>query len=69
MYDLVLKNGKIVDGTGNPWYIGDVGIQGDKIGKIGVIPLEEPAPLLMPEGWSYPLVLSIPTATPTLSCR
>ena len=50
MYDLVLKNGKIVDGTGNPWYIGDVGIQGDKIGKIGVIPLEEAASVIDARG-------------------
>ena len=41
MYDLVLKNGKIVDGTGNPWYMADVGILGEKIAKIGVISPEE----------------------------
>jgi len=41
MYDLVLKNGKIVDGTGNPWYMADVGIRGEKIAKIGVISPEE----------------------------
>ena len=26
-YDVVISGGKIVDGTGNPWYYGDVGIQ------------------------------------------
>jgi dihydroorotase/N-acyl-D-amino-acid deacylase len=30
-YDLVITNGKIVDGTGNPWYYGDVGVRGDRI--------------------------------------
>ena len=26
MYDLVIKNGKIIDGSGNPWFIADVAI-------------------------------------------
>ena len=30
-YDVVIAGGKIVDGTGNPWYYGDVGITGDRI--------------------------------------
>ena len=34
-YDLILRNGRIVDGTGNPWYAADVAIQGDRIVKIG----------------------------------
>ena len=34
-YDLVIRNGKIVDGTGNSWYYGDVGIWDGKIYKIG----------------------------------
>jgi N-acyl-D-aspartate/D-glutamate deacylase len=37
-YDLVLRNGKIVDGTGNPWYYGDVAIRGDRIAALGRIP-------------------------------
>lgn len=34
-YDVLILNGKIVDGTGNPWFYGDVGIRGDKIVVIG----------------------------------
>ena len=34
-FDIVIKNGKILDGTGNPWYRGDVGIEGDTINEIG----------------------------------
>jgi len=34
-FDVILKNGKIVDGTGNPWFYGDVGIIKDKIIRIG----------------------------------
>src|SRR5262249_46735873 len=29
-YDLVIRNGAIVDGTGNPWLRGDVAIRGDR---------------------------------------
>jgi N-acyl-D-amino-acid deacylase len=34
-YDLVIRNGKIVDGSGNPWFHGDVAIKGDRIISIG----------------------------------
>jgi len=37
-YDLVLRNGKIVDGTGNPWFHGDLAIRGDKILVVGRVP-------------------------------
>ncbi len=33
--DILIKNGKILDGTGNSWYYGDVAIQGGKIIAIG----------------------------------
>lgn len=33
-YDLVISNGRIVDGTGNPWYEGDIAIRGDRIAII-----------------------------------
>ena len=33
-YDLVISNGRIVDGAGNAWFYGDVGIRGDRIVKI-----------------------------------
>jgi len=34
-YDLIIRNGHIIDGTGNPWYSADVAIQGDRIVAIG----------------------------------
>lgn len=37
MFDIVLKNGNIVDGTGKEAYIADIGIIGDKIAQIGKI--------------------------------
>jgi N-acyl-D-amino-acid deacylase len=33
----VIKNVRIMDGLGNPWYYGDVGIKGDKIVHIGKV--------------------------------
>jgi len=34
-YDVIIKNGKIIDGSGNPWVSGDIAIRGDRIVKIG----------------------------------
>jgi N-acyl-D-amino-acid deacylase len=34
-YDILIRNGRIIDGTGNPWYAGDVAIRGDRIVAIG----------------------------------
>jgi N-acyl-D-amino-acid deacylase len=34
-YDLIIANGHIVDGTGSPWYAGDVGIRDGRIAAIG----------------------------------
>ena len=33
-YDVVITGGRIVDGTGNPWFYGDVGIRGDRVARI-----------------------------------
>ncbi len=35
-YDIVITNGRIVDGTGNAWYRGDIGIRGDRIARIAL---------------------------------
>jgi len=34
-YDLIISNGHIVDGTGSPWYAGDIAIQQGHIAAIG----------------------------------
>jgi N-acyl-D-amino-acid deacylase len=34
-YDLIIANGHIIDGTGSPWYGGDVAVQGGRIAAIG----------------------------------
>ncbi|MCP3738074.1 N-acyl-D-amino-acid deacylase family protein [Rossellomorea sp. BNER] len=35
MLDTMIKNGRIIDGTGNPWFYGDVGIKSGKIVTVG----------------------------------
>lgn len=34
-YDILIIGGRIVDGSGNPWFYGDVAVQGDTIAAIG----------------------------------
>jgi N-acyl-D-amino-acid deacylase len=35
-FDLLIKNAKIIDGTGNPWFYGDIGIKNGKIALISL---------------------------------
>jgi N-acyl-D-aspartate/D-glutamate deacylase len=37
-YDLLIRHGKIVDGSGNPWFYGDVAVRGDRIVAVGRVP-------------------------------
>jgi len=32
--DIIIKNGKVVDGNANPWFQADIGIKGEKIAKV-----------------------------------
>ena len=34
-FDLVIQHGHIIDGTGSPWYSGDIGIRQGRIAAIG----------------------------------
>ncbi len=34
-YDVLIQNGKVLDGTGNPWFYADIAITDDKIVKVG----------------------------------
>lgn len=34
-YDIIIRNGRVLDGTGNPWYYADVAIKGDRIAAVG----------------------------------
>jgi N-acyl-D-amino-acid deacylase len=34
-YDLVLRGGRVLDGSGNPWYAADIGIRAGKVAAVG----------------------------------
>jgi N-acyl-D-aspartate/D-glutamate deacylase len=36
-YDVIIRNGHIIDGTGSPWYSGDIGIRDGRIAAIGFL--------------------------------
>jgi N-acyl-D-amino-acid deacylase len=38
MLDILIRNGWVADGTGNPMYPADVAIEGDKIVEVGRLP-------------------------------
>jgi N-acyl-D-amino-acid deacylase len=34
-FDILITNGRVIDGTGNPWFRADVGVRGDRIAAVG----------------------------------
>ncbi len=36
-FDVIIRNGHIVDGTGSPWYSGDIGIVHGRVAQIGAL--------------------------------
>jgi dihydroorotase/N-acyl-D-amino-acid deacylase len=36
-YDVVIRNGHIIDGTGSPWYAGDIAIRDGRIAAVGPV--------------------------------
>jgi N-acyl-D-amino-acid deacylase len=49
-YDLAIVNGRIVDGTGNPWFYGGVAVKGDRIVKVGVVDASRAARVIDAKG-------------------
>ncbi len=37
-FDLLITGAKVIDGSGNPWYYADIGIRGDTIAAVGLLP-------------------------------
>jgi len=50
MYDIVIRGGRVVDGSGNPWFHGDVAVSGDRIAAVGRLPGAEAAVYIDAEG-------------------
>lgn len=56
MYDLVIRGGSVVDGSGNPRFVGDIAIQGEKIAAVGRVEGEgkqeiDASGMLVTPGW------------------
>ena len=44
-YDIIISNGRVIDGSGNPWYEADVAINGERIIRIGDLSLDTAKPV------------------------
>lgn len=64
-FDLVIKNGMVVDGTGSPWVKKDIGVFQDRIAKVGHIE-GEGKKVIDARGKTFPRALLTFTATPTI---
>src|SRR5207247_1133847 len=49
-YDIAIINGRIVDGTGNPWFYGSVAIKGDRIVDVGTVDVKRAARVIDAQG-------------------
>jgi len=50
MFDIIIRRGRVIDGSGSPWYYGDVGIRGDRIVAIGSLEQAEARRVIEAEG-------------------
>jgi len=40
-FEFIIKNGRVIDGSGNPWFKADISISEGKIAKVSTVPLKE----------------------------
>jgi N-acyl-D-amino-acid deacylase len=50
-FDLLIRGGRVVNGTGNPWFYADVGIKGDTIVEIGSLRNRKAAKVIDAQGF------------------
>jgi len=50
MFDVIVRKGRVIDGTGNPWFLADVGVKDGKILKIGNLKSEDAERVIDAEG-------------------
>ncbi len=50
MFDLIIRGGHIIDGSGSPWYYGDVGVRGERIAAIGKLDRAEAGRVIEADG-------------------
>ncbi len=51
-YDLIIRGGRVLDGSGNPWYYADIGVRGDRIAAVGDLSTAQAA-LIVDAGGLY----------------
>jgi len=49
-FDIIIERGRVVDGTGSPWYVADIGIKDGRITKIGLLGKEQAERRIAAEG-------------------
>jgi N-acyl-D-amino-acid deacylase len=45
-FDVIIRNARILDGSGNPWYEGDVAILGDRIAAVGDLTTDQASSII-----------------------
>ena len=49
-YDVVITGGRVVDGTGAPWFVADVGIRDGRIARVGRIAPDQGRQVIQADG-------------------
>lgn len=63
-YDVLIRNGRVVDGTGNPWRAADLGIRGGRIVDVGRLSTATAARVIDAHGLTVNPGSSMCTRTP-----
>ena len=49
--DCLITGGRVVDGTGNPWFHGDVVLRGDRVARVELFHVAIPLPATFRPAW------------------